>query len=363
MYREQRIVTRCEVEFERVGRRIQAVSEDLSVRGIFVRTEELLAVGAVVTLDIRLPGGQAVRSMARVAHLLTPAAARALGRRGGMGFEFLEHEHGRDVLVAYLDALAEEVTSPRLDLPRQSFAIIADPNQPLLDRLENALGIIGFETLLYRDGAEALAACHELIPDLVLAALDMPVMDGLGLLARLRSTPVLAEVPVVLTADEATDFTRLQAYRLGVRDVIPKPFTDEELCLRVRRAAVEGRRPPAEPVLRGSLTEIGVATLLSLFEFERKSGILTLKRDEASAKLYVANGRVVKVDGIEGGDGREGASALLRVMHLLDWRKGRFEFNACEVVAGDELGLQTQQLLLEHARLRDEESEVHKRSS
>jgi CheY-like chemotaxis protein/Tfp pilus assembly protein PilZ len=357
VYREQRIVTRCEVEFERLGRRIPAVSEDMSIRGVFVRTDQLLAVGAVVALDIRLPDGQAFRVMSRVAHLLTPAAARALGRRPGMGFEFLEHDDdGRDALVRYLAALSQEVTSPQLDLPRQSFAIIADPSQPLLDRLENALGIIGFETLLYRDGAEALAACHELIPDLVLAALDMPVMDGLGMLARLRSTPVLADVPVVLTADDATDFTRLQAYRLGVRDVIPKPFTDEELCLRVRRAAIEGRRPPAEPVLRGSLTEIGVATLLSLFEFERKSGVLTVKRDEASAKIFVAAGRVVKVEGPDGGD-----TAVMRMMTLLDWRKGRFEFNACEVVAGDELGLQTQQLLLEHARLRDEEA--HKDSN
>ena len=363
MYREQRIVTRCEVEFERLGRRIQAVSEDLSIRGVFVRTEELLAVGAVVTLDLRLPGGQAVRVMSRVAHLLTPAAARALGRRAGMGFEFLEHDNeGREILVAYLDTLSEELTSPRLDLPRQSFAIVADPSQPLLDRLENVLGVIGFETLLYRDGAEALAACQELIPDLVLAAMDLPIIDGLGLLARLRATPILAEVPVVLTADDATDFTRLQAYRLGVRDLIPKPFTDEELCLRVKRAAVEGRRAPAEPVLRGSLTEIGVATLLSLFEFERKSGILTVKRDDATAKVFVAAGRVVKVE-VEGPQVAEPASAMLRVMQLLDWRKGRFEFNACEVVAGDELGLQTQQLLLEHARLRDEESEVHKKSS
>src|SRR5690242_15668799 len=180
LYREQRIVTRCEVEFERLGRRIQAVSEDLSIRGVFVRTEELLAVGAVVTLGLRMPGGEAVRAMARVAHVLTPGAARALGRRAGMGFEFLEHDSvGREVLQSYLDTLAEEVTSPRLDLPRQSFAIIADPNQQMLDRLENALGIIGFETLLYRDGAEALAACQELIPDLVLAAMDMPIMDGL----------------------------------------------------------------------------------------------------------------------------------------------------------------------------------------
>ena len=352
MYREQRIISRCEVEFDRLGRRVQAVSEDVSVRGVFVRTDELLAVGAEVELAIRLPGGPPLPLAARVIHLLTPAAARALGRRPGMGFEFVGLDGGsRQRLISHLERLNEEVVPRRLDPLSHSFAVVADASQPLLDRVDNALTGIGFQTLLFHSGAEALAACHELIPDVVVAALDMPAMDGLTLLGRLKAKQQLADVPIVLMSDDASDFTRLLAYRLGVTDVIPKPFTDEELCIRVRRAAVESRRPPAEPVLRGSLAEISVATLLSLFEFERKSGILHLKRDEQSAKLFIASGRVVKVEGTD-----PARDPRTRVMGLLDWRIGRFEFNACEVIAGDELGLMTQQLLLEHARLRDEEA-------
>ena len=351
MHREQRIVIRCEVEFERLGRRIQTVSEDLSSSGVFVRTEELLAVGAVVELSIRLPDGPEFRVVSRVAHLLTPAAARSLGRRPGMGFAFLAHESaGRERLLSYLEELTEDMPPPRLELPNQSFAVIADPKQVVLDRLENALGSMGFETLLFRNGAEALAACHELIPDVVVAALEMPVMNGLALLARLKNKSVLADVPVVLMADEASDLTRLQAYRLGVRDIVPRPFTDEELCIRVGRAALDARRPVPEPVLRGNLSEISVATILSLFEFERRSGILHLRRDDEAASLFVAAGRVVKMEEPGGG-----ATSLDRIMRLLDWKRGRFEWSPCEVVSNDDMGVQTQQLLLEHARVRDEQ--------
>jgi CheY-like chemotaxis protein/Tfp pilus assembly protein PilZ len=351
VHREQRIVIRCEVEFERLGRLIQTVSEDISSSGVFVRTEELLAVGAVVELTIRLPEGPEFRVVARVAHLLTPAAARSLGRRPGMGFAFLSHENaGRERLLAYIEEIVGDMPPPRLELPSQPFAVVADPRQPLLDRLENALGSMGFETLLFRNGAEALAACNELIPDVVVAALDMPVMNGLALLARLKHKTVLAEVPVVLMADEATDLTRLQAYRLGVRDLVPVPFTDEELCIRVARAALEARRPAPEPVLRGNLSEISVATLLSLFEFERRSGVLQVRRDDEAARLFVDSGRVVK---FEGADGQAGS--VDKIMRLLDWKRGRFEWSPCEVPAGDDLGLQTQQLLLEHARVRDEQ--------
>ena len=41
-------------------------------------------------------------------------------------------------------------------------------------------------------------------------------------------------------------------------------------------------------------------------------------------------------------------------MAVLDWHAGHFEFSSCEVVGADELGLPTTQLLLEHARVRDE---------
>ena len=98
--------------------------------------------------------------------------------------------------------------------------------------------------------------------------------------------------------------------------------------------------------------------MLSLFEFERRSGILNLHRDDEAASLYVADGRVVRA---LGPDAEPGSMAM--IMRLLDWKRGRFEWSPCEVVAGDDLGLQTQQLLLEHARVRDEQSAGPRRAT
>src|SRR6185369_2433260 len=111
-------------------------------------------------------------------------------------------------------------------------------------------------------------------------------------------------------------------------------------------------RPEADRVgLKGSLGEIGVGTLLSLLDFERKSGILAVIADSGVARIFVASGRIVKVDT----PATVGVRPVPRLMKILDWHAGSFEFIACEVVGEDEIGLPTQHLLLEHARLRDEE--------
>jgi CheY-like chemotaxis protein len=357
--RERRIVTRCNVEFERGGQRTVAETEDLSLNGAFVRTEALLPVGAVVSLTLRVATGAPVVVVSRVVHALGPAAAALLGRSPGIGLAFLEHTtEGRDGLRDYLDHVAE-LAPDRIAMPGQAFAIVADPSAPRRERIVNALGAIGFESLVFEGATAALDACGEFTPDVVVAPLEMPDLDGVSLLARMRARPALCDVPVVLLDEPGADLERLQAFRMGVRDVVSQPFTDEELCIRVRRAALEARRSPSEPVLRGELGEISLGTLLSLFEFERKSGVLLVFGDEAAARLSVASGRIVRVDapGTEEDEARPFAG-LQRLMRVLDWVEGRFEFTAGPVLPGlDEVGMSTSEVLLEHARQKDERDE------
>ncbi|MBE7447878.1 MAG: DUF4388 domain-containing protein [Kofleriaceae bacterium] len=338
------------VEFERLDRRVRAESEDLSRRGIFVRTDELLPVGAVTEIDIELPDGVGFHVYARVAHMLTPSAARALGRHVGMGFEFLDTDSGGlEALSAYLDNLIEELTPPPTTLPSAMTVFVAEPSAPLRDRIAVALEHAGFSVETFVDGPEVYRAAAARPPHVLIAATAMAGMDGLTLVRSLGVHPRLSSVPVVLTSDDASDLTRLEAFRLGVRDYISRPFHEEELVIRVHRVAVSVPRGSAESaMLRGNLAEISLATLLSLLEFERKSGILLVLGEHEAARLFVAAGRVVKIE--SPGD----APPRARLMAVLDWTAGEFEFSGCEVVGADELGQATTQLLLEHARLSDE---------
>ena len=348
-HRDPRVVASCKVAFDRLGQRVEAASEDLSRHGMFVRTTDFLPVGDVVDLTIWLPRGDVVTVISRVAHILSEAAARALGRRPGMGFEFLERDPSqRDKLRQLLEDLIDELTPPPFEVPRKPRVLVADDSPRLLDRIASALHA-DFAVQIASSGGEAYAMCVRDPPDILLTSDQLAVMDGWTLVGALSARPQLGEIHCIMMSDDASEMTRLRAYRLGVSDFVQKPFTDEEMRIRLRRFAGQGRPASQRIVLRGNIAELAVGTLLSLLEFERKSGILAILAEGRLARLFFAAGRIVKVDGGKGASSRE------RLMDVLDWNTGSFEFSSCEVVGTDELELPTQQALLEHARLRDEE--------
>src|SRR5690348_7280170 len=114
--RDQRLVSRCRVEFDRPSGPVHAETEDISARGLFIRTEALLPVGEQTELRVTLPDGTYLELYGRVAHMLTPAAARALGRHPGMGFELIGGDtSARLKLRAHVDSLKQDAsTNPGL---------------------------------------------------------------------------------------------------------------------------------------------------------------------------------------------------------------------------------------------------------
>ena len=344
--RDQRLVSRCRVEFDRPSGIVEAETEDLSVRGLFIRTEALLPVGEETEIRLILPDGTLLGLRGRVAHMLTPSAARALGRHPGMGFELIDGDTtSRLKLRAHVDSLRTEITSPGLSTTTQ--VIVVEPSPPLRARMARCLEGAGFKVTPCATATEALDTCAVWRPDVIVCAATMDGMSGVDLAYAMADHETLSVVPLVLTGDEG-DLSRLEAFRAGVRDYIPKPFLDEELVIRIHRV-VAPLAPVANPGLRGNLVDIGLATLLSLFEFERKSGILLLLRNGEIARVFVADGHILKVEA-----NRIHGPAKQRLMMLLDWQDGQFEFSPCSIGGRDELGIPVTQLLLEHAKLRDE---------
>src|SRR5262249_572555 len=230
--------------------------------------------------------------------------------------------------------------------------VVADPQTRLLERLSTALDNAGFAVAVATNGMEAIGACLSRTPDVALIERDMPVVDGLHVLQEMGRHRGLARVPVMLMSDTATDLARLQAFQLGAADFIPKPFTVLEVILRARRWARASQRDTERIVLRGTLTDVALPSLLQMFEGERETGQLALTRDELAAWIDFVDGKIVRArSSAIDGDARD------VIMDVLDWKHGYFELAAGTPAAGKvEIEGPIAVLLLEHARLRDEAS-------
>ena len=85
------------------------------------------------------------------------------------------------------------------------------------------------------NGEEGLAVATRENPDLIILDYNMPVMDGISMLRRLREDADLKRTPVImLTAESGPDNLAIVA-RLGVRDYVIKPFREEELLAKAGR--------------------------------------------------------------------------------------------------------------------------------
>ena len=101
------------------------------------------------------------------------------------------------------------------------------------------------ELLEAANGEEGLAVATREKPDLIILDYNMPVMDGLAMLRKLREDATLKRTPVImLTADSGLQSLATVA-RLGVRDYVTKPFREEELLVKAGR--IIPLVPRAEP--------------------------------------------------------------------------------------------------------------------
>ena len=95
------------------------------------------------------------------------------------------------------------------------------------------------------NGEEGLVVATREKPDLIILDHNMPVMDGITMLRKLREDPGLKRTPVIMLTAESGPESLATVARLGVRDYVTKPFREEELLAKAGR--VISLTPRADP--------------------------------------------------------------------------------------------------------------------
>ncbi|HAZ43440.1 MAG TPA: histidine kinase [Cyanobacteria bacterium UBA11371] len=110
--------------------------------------------------------------------------------------------------------------------------LLVDDNADIRDYLTRILSD-RFQVEAVADGAAALAAATERVPDLVLSDVMMPGLDGFELLRALRADPRTREIPIILLSARAGEESVVEGLEAGADDYLIKPFSAQELVSRV----------------------------------------------------------------------------------------------------------------------------------
>jgi diguanylate cyclase (GGDEF)-like protein len=146
------------------------------------------------------------------------------------------------------------VSEQELDLaePSGGESLLVVDDDPFIARLlEIELKAAGYDVRVASDGVQALEVAQQRCPDLVLADVMMPNMDGFELTRRLRQDPRTAAVSIIMLTARGLSADKLEGFAIGADDYIVKPFDTPELLARIRGVLRRSRDMRAQSPLTG----------------------------------------------------------------------------------------------------------------
>lgn len=114
--------------------------------------------------------------------------------------------------------------------------LIAEDDVMMLKTIEYKLTKEGYTVIPCLDGKEALSKIQTEKPDMIISDIMMPFLTGLDLVNKVKLEN-MHDIPIIILSAVGLEKTVLEAFELGVDDFITKPFSPNELIMRIKRFA------------------------------------------------------------------------------------------------------------------------------
>ena len=195
----------------------------------------------------------------------------------------------------------------------------ADARRVLKVSLEQA----GFAVAAVSTGDEALTQLASRTPSLLIAATDLPGVDGYALVGQLRQRPEWRALPIIFLSTSESIENKIRGLELGVDDYLIKPVLVGELCSRIDGVLAKQLRQhlsgsAAETRVLGRLEDLSPLDLVRSLSSAKQTGVLALRSGDYAGQLHFRRGDIVDAK-LKKLRGEEAA------FRMLTWREGTFE--------------------------------------
>jgi len=218
-------------------------SDELILMAVVTGLERHAAPGVLKTISERISAG--TKNSPRICRAIIASRALRLFQElykdefvGDHLIDALRLSQDQEVLDAFslrlteigsARARADAATLPRAKTATRK-ALVADDSKSMLALYRRILTDLGFEPLLAANGQEAYAYVENAeFADVVITDMNMPVMDGVELVGKLRASLGYDDTPILMVTTESENSQRDLAAKAGVNAFITKPFKPEDL--------------------------------------------------------------------------------------------------------------------------------------
>jgi CheY-like chemotaxis protein len=151
---------------------------------------------------------------------------------------------GGSTTGAELAGAAFELLEPPEAKPHQgpdATVLLVDDEDQLRRVMRDLLERDGYEVAEAADGVEALDQVDRHAPDIIVLDLNLPGLDGYGVLSHLRSRPATEDIPVVVLTAHGDEDAEVRVFELGADDYLSKPFRARALSARLQAVLTRAR--------------------------------------------------------------------------------------------------------------------------
>jgi len=107
--------------------------------------------------------------------------------------------------------------------------LAVDDQKVMRELISGVLSQEGHEVILAEDGVDALNIARKQAVDMVLTDINMPNMNGISLVSKLRRLDSYQKIPIIMLTTESSDFKKDKAKRMGADGWLQKPFDPKRL--------------------------------------------------------------------------------------------------------------------------------------
>ena len=172
--------------------------------------------------------------------------------------------------------------------------LLIEDDENMIYMIKNSLEelIGGYKVYAARNGVEGLAVLADIMPDVIVSDIEMPVLDGIEMVKKIRLSN--SRIPILFATGRTSFKAVIDGYAAGVNNYIKKPYMPEELDAHIKALLDKSRYQPVET--KQELFQIGKYTFDSTryyLGYESKRQHLTKTESQILALLCVNMGKVV----------------------------------------------------------------------